>query len=597
MNNYRKLIFNLIVATYIGNASAQMVCKDMNIVVNSGVHLQGDLTIKEGSNLVLKSHLLFGANQTLNVDSGGFLTLKSNSKIFSYGHFSFNVNAGGVISAEYAKFEKTDTMGVNIKPGARIDSLYAFYGCSFKDGQPGGSLLTVNNEQNITIKSAEFPENTWESSYNVSKINDAGIVNFIDSKYDFSGESFENDPFNRINWYENHRIVISEGWSGISSFIMPAQNDIISVFSPINSSLVIVHNNNGIFYPALEINTIISWASQSAYIVKVTNQCVLNIVGFQELNKIYDLNAGWNILPVISQCNVPIESLFEETSIFIIKEVAGLNVYWPEFNINTIGVLEPGRAYFVMMDEDDQIIFPECSKLKAWPDDPPIYNNDIIQNTFNNIPSQYKKLRFEQYVNTASSHTIAIPISVATKFSAGDFILAYDHSGSCFGVCILQCKSMTITLFGNDPTTPLKDGFDENEPLQFVLFRAETNEEIPLEVSLDQSLPNSEPVFVTNGLSAFSKIQVSTSGISDYSFAGNIQIIPNPAKDEFTLVLPNEDFKECVLEIYRVDGQFVKQESITLKQTKVDIAQLNSGIFILKIEIDGKTFTKRLIKH
>jgi hypothetical protein len=36
---------------------------------------------------------------------------------------------------------------------------------------------------------------------------------------------------------------------------------------------------------------------------------------------------------------------------------------------------------------------------------------------------------------------------------------------------------------------------------------------------------------------------------------------------------------------------------ITEQQTQVDISQLSLGIFILKIEIDGKLFIDRVIIH
>jgi hypothetical protein len=74
------------------------------------------------------------------------------------------------------------------------------------------------------------------------------------------------------------------------------------------------------------------------------------------------LKAGWNILPILSECNVVLEDLIALVSdkVTVIKEVAGTGVYWPGFGVNTIGNLQPGQAYFIHVTESVTITFEDC---------------------------------------------------------------------------------------------------------------------------------------------------------------------------------------------------------------------------------------------
>ncbi|MCF8366017.1 MAG: hypothetical protein K9H16_09560, partial [Bacteroidales bacterium] len=142
--------------------------------------------------------------------------------------------------------------------------------------------------------------------------------------------------------YPTHLVSLPEGWSGLSSYIMPVNNDIGDVFDPISGNFEIAATMSGMYYPAGPVNTIGDWLSQSAYKVKMSSQAVLPIIGNEETNKTFALNSGWNLVPVICNAPVNVVTLFSGTNLKILKDVAGLGIYWPEFGINTIGDVLPG---------------------------------------------------------------------------------------------------------------------------------------------------------------------------------------------------------------------------------------------------------------
>lgn len=57
------------------------------------------------------------------------------------------------------------------------------------------------------IYSPIFPANTWGGDYNIKKSNNAGEINLFEAQGDFAGETFEDDPYNRVNGESSNRIL------------------------------------------------------------------------------------------------------------------------------------------------------------------------------------------------------------------------------------------------------------------------------------------------------------------------------------------------------------------------------------------------------
>ena len=167
-----------------------------DIIVNSG----GKITVGAGSVLIV------GSDYNLDVNSGGvieILGVSGNPATITHdgsGYYNFNINSGGSISAEYGIFEYMTDDGVDINSGGLVNPLKAFNHCEFRNGQAGGSMLTIDNDQTLVVEGATFPSNSWGSLYNVSKFLNTGNVTFTEFTGDFSGEDFDHDPNNRINW-------------------------------------------------------------------------------------------------------------------------------------------------------------------------------------------------------------------------------------------------------------------------------------------------------------------------------------------------------------------------------------------------------------
>ncbi len=116
------------------------------------------------------------------------------------GTFYFVIKDGGSLGAQGTSFSQLREDGILFEAGSLVDTEIGLQDCTFLYGTSGGSLLTFENDQDVQIDGAYFPNNSWGESYNVTKLNDIGSVTFSESIGSFSGAAYENDPNNRIFW-------------------------------------------------------------------------------------------------------------------------------------------------------------------------------------------------------------------------------------------------------------------------------------------------------------------------------------------------------------------------------------------------------------
>lgn len=161
---------------------------------------------------------------------------------------------------------------------------------------------------------------------------------------------------------EVQSISIPEGWSGISSCLVPGNTNFNNILGLNLQNVVLIQSMDGVFYPEYEVNTLGEWDYQSGYMIKAETPFVLDISGTEPASRQLTLEEGWNIMPVISPCGATVGQLFGLylNKVNVVKSIAGTEVFWPQFNINTLGAFEPGKAYFVNVSQQISITFPDC---------------------------------------------------------------------------------------------------------------------------------------------------------------------------------------------------------------------------------------------
>lgn len=117
------------------------------------------------------------------------------------------------------------------------------------------------------------------------------------------------------------------------------------------------------------------------------------------------------------------------------------------------------------------------------------------------------------YIPTPSTHTILVPLNVVlsgTSLSANDAIgVFYQDNGVevCGGAELWDgVNNQVVIAYGNDNTTTEKDGFDDGDLLVWKIHHTSAGTDEYVTVAYDASMPQSDGLFATGGLSALTQI-------------------------------------------------------------------------------------------
>ncbi len=84
-------------------------------------------------------------------------------------------------------------------------------------------------------------------------------------------------------------------------------------------------------------------------------------------------------------------------------------------------------------------------------------------------------------------------------------------------------------------------------------------------------------------------------GINEYNFSNDfIQLMPNPANGKVTITT-GEILSNGIIEIYNMIGEMVNTQSVRSLQTTIDISNLSSGMYTVKLSDGTKSISKKLI--
>jgi hypothetical protein len=334
------------------------------------------------------------------------------------------------------------------------------------------------------------------------------------------------------------------------------------------------------YYPAGGINNMFVWTYNKGYKIKVSEDVFLPMNGCQEPNTTVNLEATWNLLPVLSQCEVDPIDLFAPVSdkLIMIKDVAGSGVYWPELSINTMENLQPGKAYFAAVSQNTSVTYDPCETLKSV---------NIVQevNAVNDSPWQNPE-------KTASAHAVAIPSDALTDFESGDYIAAFGANGLCFGLTRigLTTENQLLTLFGNDPMTGDQDGFLQGEEIFFRAYQHKSGDVVELIAAFSPDYSSSDGKFAGHGISVIDDLKLSPSDIVETS--SRVQFYPNPATGQITFKSgSNENVK---LIISNMQGNVLHRTAFN-HSTRVDVSGFARGIYFVTLLGDDFTSSRKLI--
>jgi hypothetical protein len=381
----------------------------------------------------------------------------------------------------------------------------------------------------------------------------------------------------------DNKILIPQGWSGLSSYTVPKSTIITNVMNPILSNLVILQDMTKMYYPGAGINTMLSWTPTKGYKIKVSQDVYLPMLGCPLTNPTVNITAGWNIVPVLSSCNVLLSEVFAPVmnKLSVVKEVAGTRVYWPAAGVQTLQVLEPGKAYFVLMTSAGSITYADCENIKQ---------SAVVQQHY--VADDYENIPWENPVHTATTHTIAIGTEAMEALPAQSVIGIFTAEGTCAGAASIGDKQqpIVVTAFGDEPSSAAIEGMTAGEELQYKLLDTKTGNIYTLLVAYDQQMISTDGLFTENGLSMIKSMKMSATGVGG-SEQQQVQIHPNPSTGIINLTGPGSSYE---VQVVNMQGE-VKTNQIISGSAQLDLSHLARGLYIVKIKDEQASYIKKLV--
>jgi len=197
-----------------------------------------------------------------------------------------------------------------------------------------------------------------------------------------------------------------------------------------------------------------------------------------------------------------------------------------------------------------------------------------------------------------STHLMAFEKAALDITLPGDQIGAFNFRNQLCGVAKVKStkNNLSITLFGDDPSTHASDGFIEDELINFKLFRPSTTETFNLDVGYNTKYDH-EGTFKLNGISVISNVKLAPVSVNE-SIGSNIRIFPNPTEGKVEIIidglhekvsgkifdLRNNEFMQ-----FELDG--TKQE----QQKQLDLSTLPAGIYLISITGESFSFVEKVV--
>lgn len=427
---------------------------------------------------------------------------------------------------------------------------------------------TELNEDNGMALGEEFTWMTWKASLNEVRM---AIVD-----YDLTmpnKDLFVVDGISGITALSNtmaQDLKLLQGWNFISTYIVPNSPDISEVFSPVVDNLFLAKDEFGsVYWPEWDLNNIGEHTVGKAYKVKMNLNDTLQVRGeiADPLEYPLILNEGWSYLGYLRKQAADVSEVMASVSenILLIKDAVG-NVYWPEYNVNTMGNMQPGQGYQIRMTSESEFIYP---------------SNDIV------LPELRISNRSTNYYFPATkpkefSMNIALPQNIIRySVEIGDEFAVKNIYDEVIGTAVYVGETIVLTLW--------MDAKDIGETFNLYSWSKNTNTEHKLMVDWN----GEDAKLLEDAILIASSTSIETDGIESFN------VYPNPMSNEAYIEFYQERDQLVNLSLYNALGELVllinnKNLSSGYHSIKISVEDIVNGVYFIKFNSASLSSVKLL---
>ncbi len=395
-------------------------------------------------------------------------------------------------------------------------------------------------------------------------------------------------------------IHLNSGWNQISSYIAPENPEIEQVFAGIAENLVLVKNDNtGVYWPEIEINEIGEWNPLHGYQVYVEDGDILEFTGTQLLPEQHPINLqqGWNQIAYLRTTPMNIEDALAgiDHEIEIVSNNAG-DVYWPEYDINSLVVMEPGQGYKISVTEDVTLIYPVNDE-----GEPP---QKIAETLVSQSASEHSNRPRKYNIAFGNTGDFAILLLLSSDLADGDEVGVWSPSNDLIGSGVAQNGKALVTVWGRNPV--MNDGQHINgavngDALRLTQWSMHEQREYPVTITQVRDRAHNQ---FTNALLRYQSDAVwivDAEALNDIPARYTLeQNYPNPFNPTTTIRYGIPEPVRVRLEVYNTIGQRIKvlvdeEKPAGYHQVIFDASDLSSGVYFYRLQAGNFTTMKRAV--
>ncbi len=157
-------------------------------------------------------------------------------------------------------------------------------------------------------------------------------------------------------------VLVSQGWSIFSTYIDIIEPHLDSIFAQVIGDVIIIKNGNGnIFWPQFGVNSIGNMVLGEGYQIKTVQAIIVQFEGNTAIPETITIPVpvNWSIIGYLrtSQGLTPDMLTSLGYLVVIVKDGDGL-IYWPQYGLNQIGNMMPGKGYQIKLSGSGNLIYP-----------------------------------------------------------------------------------------------------------------------------------------------------------------------------------------------------------------------------------------------
>ncbi|MFC1569977.1 fibronectin type III domain-containing protein, partial [bacterium] len=393
-----------------------------------------------------------------------------------------------------------------------------------------------------------------------------------------------------VSEFSSITLDFNQGWNLFSMNVEPADSDVETVMAPVLSDLTIVKNGFGQTYiPDYDINHIGELDFKQGYKGYFSQTVSLEVTGIPvDPSTSIALSSGWSMIGYLPVMPMDVETALASIvdPLVIAKDGSG-KTYFPDYDINQIGQMQPGLGYQVYLNEAGTLIYPAQS-----PDLPKLTQ---IHGRGDQVLMEY----FQYVHNTGENATVVITEDIQPGYSDGtplserDEIGVFTSEGLCCGAVVWESENTAITVWGDDSQTDAVDGFQPGDTLLFYVYSHSADCEYLTSVLFQEG---NLPTYQVDGIYVLTEL---TANISTQVIIGEMGTIPtkfelrqnhpNPFNPSTSLQFDVPEACFVLLTIYDLLGR--KIETLIQEQKNPGVYSIEwhakdipSGLYLVRLE-------------